>query len=200
VVRFIADAQIEARASALWRQHRLSVGFDVEQLLDSLDIGTLWADGLESDVLGLLIPSRRLVVVNQSHRADFENNPGLYRFTVGHEVGHWVLHCEDARANNMQLIDGDRTLCRQGSREPIEIQAEKFASYLLAPTDHLKARIPKDSWIGWSTVYNLASAFGMSVTAMIVRLEASKLAYRDGTGLPRSGRPTPAGQLDFGLE
>jgi hypothetical protein len=199
LARFLADAQIEARASALWRRHGLSVGFDVEQLLDALDLGTLWEDELEPDVLGLLIPSQRLVVIHEGRRADFERNLGLYRFTVSHEVGHWLLHCEDARANNMQLIDGDRTWCRQGSREPIEVQAEKFASYLLAPTDELKAWVPRHSWKGWPTVYALASTFGMSASAMIVRLQEAKLAYRDDTGLPRSGRPTPAGQLELGL-
>ena len=200
MARFLANAQIEARASALWRRHGLSVGFDVEQLLDTLDLGTLWENDLEAEVLGLLIPGRRLVVINQRHRADFERNPGLYRFTLGHEIGHWLLHCEDARANNMQLIDGERTLCRQGSREPIEIQAEKFASYLLAPTDELKSRMPRHSWNGWPTVYDLANSFGMSASAMIVRLQEAKLAYRDEEGLPSSGRPTPAGQLDLGLQ
>ena len=200
MARFLANAQIEARASALWRRYGLSVGFDVEQLLDTLDLGTLWADDLEAEVLGLLIPGQRLVVINQGHRADFERNPGLYRFTLGHEIGHWLLHCEDDRANNMQLIDKERTLCRQGSREPIEIQAEKFASFLLAPTDELKARMPRHSWNGWPTVYDLANSFGMSASAMIVRLQEAKLAYRDEEGLPSSGRPTPAGQLDLGLE
>lgn len=199
MARFLADAQIEARAAALWRRHALSIGFDVELLLDTLDLGTLWEGDLDTDVLGLLIPSRRLVVINEGHRGDFERNPGLYRFTVAHEIGHWLLHCEDARANNMQLIEGDRTWCRQGSREPIEIQAEKFASYLLAPMDHLTSRVPSQPWKGWAPVYTLAKTFGMSASAMIVRLQEAKLAYRDDAGRPCSGRPTPPGQLEFGL-
>jgi hypothetical protein len=199
LARFLGDAQIEARTAALWRRHTLSIGFDVEQLLDTLELGTLWDSDLEPDILGLLIPSRRLVVINEGHRGDFERHQGLYRFTVSHEIGHWVLHCEDARANNMQLIEGDRTWCRQGSREPIEIQAEKFASYLLAPTDQLKVRVPRQSWKGWAPVYTLAETFGMSVSAMIVRLQEAKFAYRDKAGLPCSGRPSPAGQLELGI-
>jgi len=200
MVRFLANAQIESRASSLWRLHKLSVGFDVEALLDSMDLGMLWSDEVETEVLGLLIPVQRLVVINESHRRTFERNPGLYRFTIGHEIGHWMLHCEDARASNMELIAGDRILCRQGSREPIEIQAERFASYLLAPTDQLRPRMPPQPWHGWTTVYGLANSFGMSPSAMIVRLQEAKLAYRDDAGIPRSGHPVAVGQLDLGLE
>ena len=63
MARFLANAQIEARASALWRRHGLNVGFDVEELLDTLNLGTLWGDDLEREILGMLIPSRRLVVI-----------------------------------------------------------------------------------------------------------------------------------------
>ena len=60
--------------------------------------------------------------------------------------------------------------------------------------------MPRHSWNGWPTVYDLANSFGMSASAMIVRLQEAELAYRDAAGLPRSGRPTPAGQLGLGLE
>lgn len=199
MAKFIADAQIEARAATIWRQHSLAVNFDVEDLLDRLELGTLWEE-LEHEVLGLLIPSQRLVVINQGRRDDFERNQGLYRFTVGHEIGHWVMHCEDDRAGSMQLIEGERTWCRQGSRDPREIQAEKFASFLLAPTDALKAWIPKEAWSGWPTVYKLAGSFGMSATAMIVRMEQAQFAHRDQAGIPRSGRPRQHGQLELGFD
>jgi hypothetical protein len=39
----------------------------------------------------------------------------------------------------------------------------------------------------------------MSASAMMVRLQEAKFAYRDDTGLPQSGWPTSAGQLAFGL-
>jgi IrrE N-terminal-like domain len=198
VAAFLADRQIEAKAAELWRRHALAVRFDVEALLDTLELGTLW-DRLDQGVFGALIPSKRLVIFNEYHVGDFNSNAGLYRFTASHEVGHWILHCEDDRANALALIPLDRTLCRQGSRDAVEVQAEKFAGYLLAPTDELKNRYPTDPWAGWPTVYRLAESFGMSVSAMLVRLKEAKLAYQDDAGVPRSGRKPIPGQLDLGL-
>jgi hypothetical protein len=195
---FLADRQIEAKASDLWRRYGLAIRFDVDAFLDTLELATLW-DHLDHNVFGALIPSKRLVILNEDRLADFNSNTGLYRFTVSHEVAHWILHCEDDRANALTLIGVDRTLCRQGSRDTLEIQAEKFAGYLLAPTDELKTRLPKAPWTGWSTVYTLADEFGMSVSAMLVRLKETKFAYRDETGVPRSGRPPIPGQLDLGF-
>ena len=65
----------------------------------------------------------------------------------------------------------ERIWCRERSRDPVEIQAERFASYLLMPTDLLKPRIPPNPWRGWRVVRDLAAHFGASPTAMIVRLE-----------------------------
>ncbi|MBI4908689.1 MAG: ImmA/IrrE family metallo-endopeptidase [Acidobacteria bacterium] len=65
---------------------------------------------------------------------------GRYRFTVGHEIGHWVLHRRYVpdRASQLDLFEG-RTpepsiLCRESSkREPAEWQADRFALFLLMP-------------------------------------------------------------------
>jgi len=42
-------------------------------------------------VFGCLSPARRTVYVNEDFRALFNEKPGLERFTVAHEVGHWDL-------------------------------------------------------------------------------------------------------------
>jgi Zn-dependent peptidase ImmA (M78 family) len=42
-------------------------------------------------VFGCLNPAKRTVYVNTDYRALFTEKPGLERFTVAHEVGHWDL-------------------------------------------------------------------------------------------------------------
>ena len=60
---------------------------------------------------------------------------GRYRFSLGHEVGHWRLHrnvmAERRLANSNQLA----FICRQSDAVtvPVEWQAETFASFLLPP-------------------------------------------------------------------
>ena len=196
---FIPEQRLENRASVLWRQHRLEPGFDCEPLLDALSLGLLW-DALSADVLGALKADEAMVILNEARLSDFQANPGLERFTVGHEVGHWLFHADDARNAALPMLEGGRTWCRDGSREPAEIQADLFASYLLVPTDRLRPLLPSPPWRGWRPVYELAETFVVSATAMIVRLERVGAAHRDDNGIPVGGpRPLPAssGQGSF---
>ena len=188
---FIPDTRLEARAADLWRKHRLEPGFDMEALLDGLGLNLLW-DELPDDVLGALKPDESLVILNEKRAADFQANPGWERFTAGHEVGHWILHGEEARSGILPMLEGGRTWCRDHSREPAEIQAERFAAYLLMPTDRLQPLLPTIPWYGWPPIYRLAELFRVTATAMIVRLERGNWAHRDASGTPRSGRrPEP---------
>src|SRR4051794_40088528 len=102
---YIADAQIEARAAELWQRHRLEPGFDVERLLDELELDLVWDtidDGDDGVILGQLIPAERLVVLNERHVARLEEKDGRQRrYTLGHEVGHWVLHARWATSETL---------------------------------------------------------------------------------------------------
>jgi len=194
---FIPAAVLDARSAELWRRFRLEPGFDAEALLDSLELGLLWDTIEEREaerILGALKARDRLVILNDRHLAELESSPGLRRFTIAHEVGHWLLHADDARSGTIPLDGGGRTWCRSGATEPVERQAEMFAARLLVPRDRIARAIPAGAWSGWGPVYGLADVFVVTVTAMMVRLEELKLAHRDEFGLPRSGRSAPAGQ------
>lgn len=104
---------------------------DLRKLLGRNDaIGATWFDTSE-------------IYIDQS--LDPTENPrkvGRYRFTVGHEIGHWVLHRQFVpnRGSQMELFEGrapePSILCRESSkREPAEWQADRFASCLLMPAD-----------------------------------------------------------------
>jgi hypothetical protein len=192
---FIPDARLESRASDLWRRHRLEPGFDAEAVLDVLGLNLLW-DELPMDVLGALNPAEAVVILNDLRLADFEENPGWKRFTVAHEIGHWLFHGEAARSGTLPMLEGGRTWCRDGSRDASEIQADRFASYFLMPTDRLQPLLPIGPWLGWPTVYRMSERLRVTPTATMVRLERGGLAHRDGAGTPRSGRKAemPSGQ------
>lgn len=76
---------------------------------------------------------------------NYEINPsqlGRYRFTLAHEIGHWVLHEPVARAHRQQGSFFDDTaepsiICRaplpRTKKEPIEWQADYFAGCLTMP-------------------------------------------------------------------
>jgi len=195
---YISESQIGTRAAEIWRRHSLEPGFDVERLLDSLGLGLVWElidDDEGGAVLGQLIPARQLVVLNERHIARLEEKEGrLRRFTVGHEIGHWVLHSQAEKSGSLSFFDGERIWCRTGSSDPVERQAEIFAAALLIPEDRLSLALPKASWRGWSPVYRLADAFLVNVTPMVIRLEKLGKMHRDEYGIPVSGPPSRPGQ------
>jgi len=97
------------------------------------------------DVHGALWVNKKLVGIDQ--RLDPGSYPamlGRYRFTLAHEAGHWRLHRQlfQKKANQLTLLpeNAERPdyICRSGSTEPIEYQANRFASCLLMPRDMVK--------------------------------------------------------------
>jgi Zn-dependent peptidase ImmA (M78 family) len=122
------------------------------------------------------------------------NDGRLRRFTVAHEIGHWIFHCDAARLGSLSLFHDGRIWCRSGSVDPVERQAEMFAARLLMPSELVRRSVPKTPWKGWPQVYDLANDFLVNATPMIIRLEELRLAHRDGNGQPVSGPKPLAGQ------
>lgn len=192
---YVSAARIERLARDVRRRHRLEPGFDIEWLLDELDLGLLWeaiADEDGTAVLGQLVPETRLVVMNERHRDRLEAKQGrLGRFTVGHEIGHWMLHCA-ASPGSSPAFPGDRPSCRGTSSK--EWQADRFSAALLMPEEQVLAALPASPWQGWPPVYRLADTFVVTVSSMARRLEELGCMRRDGDGTPVSGRLQPVEQ------
>jgi Zn-dependent peptidase ImmA (M78 family) len=131
---------------------------------------------------------------------------GRYHFTLAHEAGHWRLHRQLflRRANQPMLVaegvERPEYICRSSDSEPIEYQANRFASCLLMPREMLKR-----SWHEWhgsmepicltdlrirngadgtdeslmeNAVRPLAIKFQVSPEAMRIRTEAMQLLLR----------------------
>ena len=82
---------------------------------------------MSGSVAGMLIreePKRWLIVLNSKI-----NHPGRRRFTIAHELGHWVMHRPRLKETSLEL-DG------QWERE-----ANEFASHLLMPPDLLEEQV-----------------------------------------------------------
>ena len=106
-------------------------------------------DGIykDSNILGGLRIKEKKVEINEN----LEGQEGRMHFTAAHEVGHIVLHVpllgEDDNNEQLDLnYDGENNiLCRKDEgfedkkKEPQEWQADKFAAFMLMPTDKVRS-------------------------------------------------------------
>ena len=150
-VPYLADADIEASANTLLVEYARRKGIEfrppllVEDILEDHLGLHLGFDDLRTrlgvpDVLGALWIDTKEVMVDQTLAPD--EQPSVltrFRFTLGHEIGHWQLHRELALAQRLQpslfqQSTGPSIICRTSQqRARIELQANAFAAALLMP-------------------------------------------------------------------
>jgi Zn-dependent peptidase ImmA (M78 family) len=93
-----------------------------------------------ADVHGAIWINDGRLAVDQS--LDPDRNPrklGRYRFTLGHETGHWRLHRTHYLNNEAQRAlfdkqsDAPAYICRSNQKPRVEQQADRFSAFLLMP-------------------------------------------------------------------
>lgn len=156
-----------------WDNYRV----DVELLATLLfDLGTQRVPDLRvgsRDYAGFLDGDARLVAVEASHHGHRQ------RFSIAHEVGHFVLHyrprtglftCTSADMETSRGLGGVGARAQHVRRE---VEANQFASALLMPEPSVRAM---HRVTGGRTVA-LARHFDVSPKAMEIRLEQLSLPF-----------------------
>jgi hypothetical protein len=134
-------------------------------------------------ISGLLLPAQREIWVDALEAA---RAPARRRFTIGHELGHWVLHCRPGDPAAGIVHCREETLREEAAVEedtsgphlaslanypPRELDANQFAAAMLMPAGLVQAeceRLGRDQ-------RELATSFGVSEMAMERRLWFLKL-------------------------
>ena len=162
-------------------------------------------------ILGSIQPQTRRITMNDKRCGLFANKPGLERFTKGHEMGHWDLYVDNARLDHPAMFTNGtgafsfrqspagqvvvvRTLMateegrdlliqlRERSDDSDESRAvNRYAGAILMPRQLLKEEALRIKRTSWPDLYGLADKFGVTITALRVRLEQlNLLSLRDG--------------------
>jgi hypothetical protein len=106
----------------------------------------LWEDVPEpanTIILGALAPRERRIVLNVRHQAFFDQYMGPERFTLAHELGHWIYDADNPDQLRLNLEDdyqGRYCYHRDspGLSEDLrirELNANKFAAHVLLPEE-----------------------------------------------------------------
>lgn len=91
--------------------------------------------------------------------------PGRIRFTMAHELGHYILH----RCGRSSFECSEEDMLRWESEEKrIEAEADVFASYLLMPIDDFQRQVHGDQ-IDLEVLHGCAKRYGVSLTAAILK-------------------------------
>ncbi len=177
----------EAQADIVLQKHERLTGksvdmpVPVEEIIEqSMGLSILY-DVIDEPpgamILGALSPTQRTIILNERHLSFFEDVLGPERFTLAHELGHWIY---DADNPDQQTLDfgaaASEKFCyhRSGSgglsdAERIrEVNANGFASCLLMPR-HLLAEVDIDDVMSDSR--GTAHRWGVSKQALQIRLE-----------------------------
>lgn len=160
----------DARAHELRERYHLAFPGDelpvpVEAI--AADLLGLHVEEAAIDCSGLLVPAERRVVVNAGEP------PQRRRFTLAHELGHWV--CQVLEGHRAPLYCRDLDVSEAADRA-LEREANVFAAELLMPEPAVRA-----AWSG--SVADCAEAFGVSEEAMHWRLYNLRVV----DSLPRVG-------------
>lgn len=134
-----------------------SLPIDLEEIAKSLGLKVEYFP-FSDEISGLLKKEMGIVGINETQ------HPKRQRFTLAHEIGHYVLghninHTED-------LIDDNAT----NSLSDIEREANYFASVLLMPKKHMSEATKKGI-----ELTNLSHDFQVSEQALTIRLLELKL-------------------------
>lgn len=172
-------AQIEEKASALLAAPRFQVSpIDVIGVAESLDI-QVSGRPMEDQASGMLVVNGNVshIIYNSSH------HPNRQRFTIAHEIGHFVLH-HTALVNRLFVDEKFAVYKRSGASTAAEYlgldstttpseerEANQFASALLMPESRLRSYLEDRQLtvLDDSDLSALARAFGVSEQAMTLR-------------------------------
>lgn len=171
----VNDKILEARANK-FRIH-CDIGnehaIDFEKLLRSLDVLTYFRP-LDGEFSGMALKTKNsnFMLINT------KNSPGRQHFTIGHELYHLFIQ----ESFSFQMCNAGKF--DKKNRE--EYNADLFSSYFLMPEAGIMKLIPEEelAWggeISLATIIKLEQYFGVSRTAMLIRLEK--------IGLLRGDRP-----------
>ncbi|MBV0893141.1 ImmA/IrrE family metallo-endopeptidase [Paracoccus sp. Z118] len=94
---------------------------------------------------------------------------GRRRFTIGHELGHYLLHRHRAPEGGFNCRQEDMATWDH-ERSPQESEANRFAARLLMPLDDLRRQIPPREAVSLEKFGRLADErYGVSLTACVLQ-------------------------------
>lgn len=103
----------------------------VEELIEFHGLGLILSDFSNGEISGVIDLKKKYLYINSMDSSQRR------RFTIAHELGHWVLHQAELSDNQELAVLYRRPLGREGE-DRLEQEANYFAANLLVPKELLR--------------------------------------------------------------
>lgn len=138
----------------------------IEELIEFHGLGLILSDFSDGEISGVIDLKKRYLYINSL------DSPPRRRFTIAHELGHWVLHQPELSTNQELAVLYRRPIGRE-ENDRIEQEANCFAANLLVPEGLLRDVIhskKSESFEGSRNAY-LAKIFNVSESVIGYRIK-----------------------------
>lgn len=142
------------------------------------DLTIEWDDIAEPPdhrILGALSPSTQTIVMNTRHLPTFERWVGPERFTLAHELAHWIYDADSPGQGTLEFGGTTEIFCRRDDTstldEPTRLReqnANALAAHILLPDDLVRAA---DLDAVLADFKGTAHAWGVSQQSLRIKLE-----------------------------
>ena len=116
------------------------------------------------DCSGMLIPSERLILVNAAEAMSGDTPTRRHRFTIAHELGHWICHAQRGAVEEAPTYCRSQDISQDTDRD-LEREANVFGAELLMPEAAVR-----EAWAAVPDAAEVAARFGVSALAAQWRL------------------------------
>jgi Zn-dependent peptidase ImmA (M78 family) len=156
-----SKALAQSSADGLWKLFGLRKPDDLHLEDLAMARGVFVHDGSLTSAEGRLIRSGNQGIIRVRHGL----RPATRRrFVIAHELGHWELHSKVSQV----FICTDEDMIADYRKNPIEAEANYFASALLMPTKLFRAAMPTGAPT-FAVLNQLSEVFRTSLTATAIR-------------------------------
>jgi|SRR5271165_1167237 len=162
--------KIEAMVQALLTENGITEARVPVSKIAKAKGARIFVDSLEGDLSGFLYRDKAQAVIGVNTR----HAPVRQNFTIGHELGHLLLHDqEQLHVDHEFRVRLRDDVSSQGTDEA-EREANFFAASLLMPKDFLEADLAKEDYVDLlddQLLHTLARKYGVSTQALVNRLK-----------------------------
>jgi Zn-dependent peptidase ImmA (M78 family) len=121
---------------------------------------------------GMLVPSQRLIVVNATEAMSSDTPTRRQRFTVAHELGHWICRAQRGAITEAPTYCRSLDLSQDADRD-LEREANVFGAELLMPEAAVR-----EAWAEVADPAEVAARFEVSTLAAQWRLYSFELVEK----------------------